>query len=126
MRLPTAPPFLKGRLMAEKTMKAKFEMSLWQRIKAASFVWWAIVVTGEIECADDRDNRIERDRMTVKELITILATCNEEAKLKIIQEEELECTEYWDEEKQKVTGKAIELYSEDLYSHEVYLLAINK
>ena len=30
-------------------MKAKFEMSLWQRIKAASIIWWAIVVTGELE-----------------------------------------------------------------------------
>lgn len=38
-----------------KTIKAKFEMSLWQRIKAASGVWWAIVVTKEIECADDQD-----------------------------------------------------------------------
>jgi len=36
-----------------KTIKAKFEMSLWQRIKAACGVWWAIVVTCEIECGDD-------------------------------------------------------------------------
>lgn len=36
-----------------KTIKAGFEMSLWQRIKAASLIWWAIVVTGEIECLDD-------------------------------------------------------------------------
>ncbi len=34
-------------------MKAKFKMSLWERIKAASLVWWAIVVTGEVECSDD-------------------------------------------------------------------------
>ena len=34
-------------------MKARFEMSLWERIKAASLVWWAIVFTGEIECSDD-------------------------------------------------------------------------
>ena len=36
-----------------KTVKARFEMSLWQRIKAACGVWWAIVVTKEIECGDD-------------------------------------------------------------------------
>lgn len=36
-----------------KIIKAKFKMSLWQRIRAASSVWWAIVVTGEIECLDD-------------------------------------------------------------------------
>lgn len=37
----------------EKIIKAKFEMSLWWRIKAACGVWWAIVVTKEIECVDD-------------------------------------------------------------------------
>ena len=63
--------------------------------------------------------------MTVKELMTKLSNCNDEAKLRIIQEEELECMpEYWDGEEQKVSGKAIELYSEDLYSHQTYLLAI--
>ena len=39
--------------MSEKIIKAKFEMSLWQRIKTACGVWWAIVVTKEVECADD-------------------------------------------------------------------------
>ncbi len=34
-------------------MKVKFKMSLWQRIKAACGVWWAMVVTGEIDCFDD-------------------------------------------------------------------------
>lgn len=36
-----------------KKIKAKFEMSLWQRIKAASIFWWAIVITKEIEALDD-------------------------------------------------------------------------
>lgn len=36
-----------------KPIKAKFEMSLRQRIKAACSVWWAIVVSKEIECGDD-------------------------------------------------------------------------
>lgn len=36
-------------------MKAKFEMPLWQRIKAACALWWAIVVTGELECIDDTE-----------------------------------------------------------------------
>lgn len=34
-------------------MKAKFKMSFWQRVKAATGLWWAIVVTGEIELTDD-------------------------------------------------------------------------
>jgi len=37
----------------EKIIKAKFKMSLWLRIKAACGVWWAIVVTKELECLDD-------------------------------------------------------------------------
>lgn len=43
----------------EETIKAKFEMSLWWRIKTACGVWWAIVVTKEIECIDDelQENR---------------------------------------------------------------------
>ena len=36
-------------------MKAKFKMNLWQRIKAACNIWWAIVVTGELDCTDDRE-----------------------------------------------------------------------
>jgi len=63
--------------------------------------------------------------MTVKELIAKLSNCTQDARLKIIQEEDLECTpEYWDDKERKVIGKATELYSEDLYSHEFYLLAI--
>lgn len=38
-----------------KTIKAKFEMSLWMRIKVACGVWWSIVVTKELECIDDED-----------------------------------------------------------------------
>lgn len=64
--------------------------------------------------------------MTVKELIEKLSGCNPTAKLRIIAEEELECMpELWDDEEQKVSGKATELYSEDLHSHETYLLAID-
>jgi len=33
-------------------MNVRFKMSLWQRIKAATSMWWEIVVTGEIECTD--------------------------------------------------------------------------
>ena len=65
--------------------------------------------------------------MIVEELMMKLSKCNSKAKLRIIQEEELECMpEYWDDEEQKVIGKATELYSEDLYSHEFYLLVIEK
>ncbi len=64
--------------------------------------------------------------MTVEELMTKLASCNGKAKLRIIQEEELECfPEFWDDEEQKVAGKATELYCEDLHSHGMYLLAID-
>jgi len=42
-----------------KKIKAKFKMSLWQRIKAASVLWWAIVVTGEIECLEDEGTNSE-------------------------------------------------------------------
>ncbi len=62
--------------------------------------------------------------MTVEEAIKKLQTCNPKAKLKLIQEEELECTEWWDDEKYKVVGNATEIFSEDLYSHETYLLVI--
>ena len=45
----------------------------------------------------------------------------------IIQEEELECMpEYWDDDARGVIGKATELYSEDVHSHEIWLLAISK
>ena len=64
--------------------------------------------------------------MTVEELMVKLASCNGKSKLTIIQEEELECMpEWWDDEKRKVAGNATELYSEDLHSHEMYLLAID-
>lgn len=65
--------------------------------------------------------------MTVKELMVKLASCNGKSELMIIQKEELECMpEWWDDKEQKVAGKAIELYSYDLHSHEMYLLAIDE
>ncbi len=66
--------------------------------------------------------------MKVKDLIEELKKCNPDAEIKIIQEEELECMpEWWDDSKGRygdVRGPATKLYSEDLYSHETYLLAI--
>lgn len=63
--------------------------------------------------------------MTVKEAIKKLKMCNPKAKLKIVQEEELECIdEWWDDETNKVKGNATEIFSEDLYSHRTYLLVI--
>ena len=63
--------------------------------------------------------------MIVKELTEKLSSCNDEATLMIIQEEELECMpEYWADEERKVIGNATKLYSEDLHSHEFCLLAI--
>ena len=63
--------------------------------------------------------------MTVKELELRLSNCQKDAKLKIIQEEELECMpEIWDDEKKEVCGKAKELFSEDCHSQQMYLLAI--
>ena len=63
--------------------------------------------------------------MKVKEIIKILQKCSPEAELRIIQEEELECTpEWWDDKNNKVSGVAKEIYSEDLHSHQMYLLAI--
>lgn len=63
--------------------------------------------------------------MTVKELIEKLQALNPNDKLMLIQEEELECVpEMWDDEKGEVSGVAVKLYSEDLHSHEMYLLAI--
>ncbi len=64
--------------------------------------------------------------MTVKELMEKASKCKPNAKLQIIQEEELECMpELWDEEEQKVGGKATKLYCEDLHSHGMYLLAVD-
>ena len=37
----------------DEKIKCHFEMSLWQRIRAASLVWWNIVVTKEISCVND-------------------------------------------------------------------------
>ncbi len=65
--------------------------------------------------------------MTVEEAIKKLQMCNPKAKLKLIQEEQLECEEeWWDDEEYKVKEPATEIYSEDLYSHQMYLLAIDK
>ena len=36
-----------------ENIRCHFEMSLWQRIRAACLVWWGIVVTKEISCVDD-------------------------------------------------------------------------
>jgi len=66
--------------------------------------------------------------MTVEELMAKLKNCRKDAKLQIIQEEELECMpDLWNDEEHKVGGTsgAIELYSEDCHSHEMYLLAYN-
>ena len=65
--------------------------------------------------------------VTVKDLMENLSKCNPDAKLQIIQEEELECMpELWDDEEQRVGGIANELYCEDLHSHGMYLLAVDK
>lgn len=37
-----------------KTVVAEFEMSFWHRLRIASCMWWDIVITGELECLDDR------------------------------------------------------------------------
>lgn len=66
--------------------------------------------------------------MKVKDLITKLQECNPDARLELIQGEELECMpEWWDDnigEYGGVCGNATEVYSEDLHSHQFYLLAI--
>lgn len=65
--------------------------------------------------------------MTVKELIEILNHVHPDSDIQIIQEEELECMpELWDDTNNKVSNNVTKLYSEDLHSHEMYLLAINK
>lgn len=62
--------------------------------------------------------------MTIKELLEKVQKINPGAKLKLIQEEELECMpELWDDKK-GVSGFAVEIYSEDVHSHQMYLLAI--
>ena len=35
----------------------KFRMSFWDRIKTASMMWWAIVVSGEIECCEEEHTK---------------------------------------------------------------------
>lgn len=63
--------------------------------------------------------------MTVEQCIERLQKCSPDARLKIVGELTLECMpQWWDEENQKVAGKATELYSEDLFSHTYYLLAV--
>ena len=66
--------------------------------------------------------------MKVAELISVLHLCNPETELRIIQQEELECfPEWWDDNKGEYGGvisPATELYSEDVHSHRMYLLAI--
>lgn len=66
--------------------------------------------------------------MKVEDLTKILQTCNPNDKLKLIQEEQLECMpEWWDDsigEYGDVTAKVTKLYDEDLFSHQMYLLAI--
>jgi hypothetical protein len=49
--------------MSEKVIKARFDMSLWQRVRAACSVWWAIVVTKEVECIDDEANSAHKDEV---------------------------------------------------------------
>jgi hypothetical protein len=38
-----------------KTIKCKFAMNLWNRIRLASRLWWDIVINGEMECMDDEE-----------------------------------------------------------------------
>ena len=68
--------------------------------------------------------------MKVKDLIKKCEECDPEAELEIIQGEELECMpEWWDDKAGEyggVCGNATELYSYDLHSHQIYLLAIAK
>ena len=68
--------------------------------------------------------------MQVKDLIKKLQECNPDDRIKIIQEEELECMpEWWDDDKGEyggVSGTATEIYSEDVHSHQWYLLGINE
>lgn len=69
--------------------------------------------------------------MQVKDMIVILQEqCNPDDDIRIIGELELECMpEWWDDEKGDyggVTGNATEIYSEDLHSHQFYLLAISE
>lgn len=67
--------------------------------------------------------------MKVKELIKKLQECDLEGEMKIAQGEELECCpEWWDGTLNDgcgdVAGEATKMYSEDIHSHEMYLLVI--
>ena len=66
--------------------------------------------------------------MQVKDLIKELQKCDPEDRIKLIQGEQLECEpDWWDKEKGdygEVSGLATELYHEDLFSHDTYLLVI--
>ena len=64
---------------------------------------------------------------TVAELIRAAYKCAPSAKVRIIQEEELECMDdLWDADSGAVKPPVIKLHSEDLHSHEFFLLAIPK
>ncbi|MCK5601912.1 hypothetical protein KAR91_08590 [Candidatus Pacearchaeota archaeon] len=45
-------------------MKVEFNMGRWQRIKAATIMWWAIVFTGEINCCDEEHEKQPKTRET--------------------------------------------------------------
>lgn len=44
-----------------RKLTTHFEMNLWHRIRVATIIWWAIVVTGEIECSDDCEEENVRE-----------------------------------------------------------------
>lgn len=68
--------------------------------------------------------------MQVKDLIKNAQKCNPNDRIEIIQGEELEAMpEWWDDsigEYGGVTDLVTELFSFDLHSHQMYLLAIKK
>ena len=68
--------------------------------------------------------------MQVKDLIKNAQKCNPDSRVIIIQGEELEAMpEWWDDnigEYGGVYGPATEIFSFDLHSHQMYLLAIKK
>jgi hypothetical protein len=65
--------------------------------------------------------------MNVGDMIEQLQQCSHNAKIKIIEEKELECMpQWWDEDNGKVAGNATIIYREDLHSHYFYVLAIRE
>lgn len=66
--------------------------------------------------------------MLVEDMVEVLSKCHPKAKIKIIQEEELECmSEWWDGnigDYGDVHGPATKIHREDLHSHYMYILAI--